>query len=117
MSEPEIACQFFNRNGRLNKKRDNVHGIGGWAAGGKRLGEYIQVDLRMVKVITMVATQGRQDCCSQWVTKYSLSYSNNGVHWIQYQGDCIKVYTFVENPPQKKQKQKQHIGLLQLARK
>ena len=29
------------------------------------------------------ATQGRQDA-RQWVTKYSLSYSQNGINWAYY---------------------------------
>ena len=78
------------RNGRLNKRKD-AKGIGGWAAGSPGKGAYIQIDLRSVKIITKVATQGRYDCCVQYVTKYSLSYSNDGDNWSDYEGDCVKV--------------------------
>ncbi|KAK3723796.1 hypothetical protein QZH41_019473, partial [Actinostola sp. cb2023] len=78
-------------NGRLNKKKD-AKGIGGWAAGSPGKGAYIQIDLRSVKVVTKVATQGREDCCAQYVTNYSLSYSNDGDNWSDYEGDCVKVF-------------------------
>ncbi|KAK3723798.1 hypothetical protein QZH41_019475 [Actinostola sp. cb2023] len=78
------------KNGRLNKKRD-AKGIGGWAAGSTGKGEHIQIDLGIVKVITKVATQGRQASRVQYVTKYSLSYSNDGENWSDYEGDCVKL--------------------------
>jgi len=67
--------------------------MGCWTAGGTppgHINQYIQVDLESTKVITMVATQGRQDS-AQWVTKYAISYSQDGSHWIDYKGDCIQV--------------------------
>ncbi|KAK3736747.1 hypothetical protein QZH41_006495 [Actinostola sp. cb2023] len=79
------------KNGRLNKKND-AKAIGGWAAGKPMIGEHIQVDLGSVKVIAKVTTQGRYDCCVQYVTKYSLSYSNDGDNWSDYEGDCVKVF-------------------------
>jgi len=54
------------------------------------IGQYLQIDLESTKVITMVATQGRQDG-ENWVTKYALSYSQDGSNWIDYEGDCIQV--------------------------
>lgn len=55
--------------------------------------EYIQIDLGTVKTVTKVATQGHP-ASEQWVTKYSLSYSNDAVSWTQYNGTtvpCVKV--------------------------
>ncbi|KXJ14551.1 EGF-like repeat and discoidin I-like domain-containing protein 3 [Exaiptasia diaphana] len=81
------------RNGRLNKQRDSK-GIGGWAAGRSMIGEFIQIDLGSTNVITMVATQGRNSTrFLQYVTLYSLSYSNDGNNWKEYFGDCTKVFT------------------------
>ncbi|KXJ24097.1 Lactadherin [Exaiptasia diaphana] len=78
--------------GRLNRKADQ-QGIGGWAAGRKTDGEYIQVDLGVTNVITMVSTQGRSSCsCFQWVTSYSLAYSDDGTSWKPYEGDCTKIF-------------------------
>ena len=48
---------------------------GAWSAGTNDQNQWLQVDfLRNVK-ITKFATQGREECCSQWVTKYKLAYS------------------------------------------
>jgi len=88
-----ITFHYFpiiSRNGRLNKVKDGK-GIAGWVAGGNKIGEYLQVNLGGPKVVTMVASQGREDCCSQWVTKYSLSYSDNASNWTNYELDCIEV--------------------------
>ncbi|KAK3738808.1 hypothetical protein QZH41_012570, partial [Actinostola sp. cb2023] len=87
------------KHGRLNKKKD-AKGIGGWAAGSPGKGEHIQIDLGNVKVITKVATQGRQDYGVQYVTKYSLSYSTDGDNWSDYEGDCVKVRIFPGNADQ-----------------
>ena len=55
-----------------------------WCAGSKDVNQWMQVDLgnRYTKV-TRVATQGRSDY-SQWVTKYMLQYSNDGVNFHDY---------------------------------
>ncbi|KXJ14557.1 Lactadherin [Exaiptasia diaphana] len=81
------------KNGRLHKQNAPGVGYGAWSALNRRINdEYIQVDLGMEKVITMVATQGRQDCCAQFVTKYSLSYSNDASNWKSYTEDCTKIF-------------------------
>ena len=38
--------------------------------------------------MTKVATQGRQDA-DQWVTKYTLSYSLDGMHWAEYMENSV----------------------------
>lgn len=81
------------RNGRLNKQTTST-GIGGWAAGGEKIGEFLQVDLGGPKIITMVASQGRH-AENQWVTKYSLSYSDDGNKWIDYELNCSEVSCMV----------------------
>jgi hypothetical protein len=61
---------------------------GSWK-GKAKLGEYWQVDLLANKMITKVATQGRPTDKynrNQWITKYSLAYSADGVTWTDYRG-------------------------------
>ncbi|XP_051937688.1 coagulation factor V [Hippocampus zosterae] len=58
---------------------------------------FIQVDFLRPVVISQVATQGaKQLFQSQFVTNYSISYSNDRRNWILYKGDSkypIKVFT------------------------
>ncbi|KXJ11582.1 Retinoschisin [Exaiptasia diaphana] len=59
----------------------------GWCSGGNYLGpkEYVQVDLCSTKIVTKVATQGRANH-DNWMKKYSLSFSQDGAVWSQYNG-------------------------------
>ena len=65
---------------------------GGWCSNNKTAGEYLQVDLRSVKLITKIATQERH-IKNQRVTEYTLSHSNDETTWSNYEGDmnCTKV--------------------------
>ncbi|XP_027055765.1 EGF-like repeat and discoidin I-like domain-containing protein 3 [Pocillopora damicornis] len=63
----------------------NVPGkFGGWSARTNDKNQWLQVDLlsHFTKV-TRVATQGRRDI-DQWVTKYNLKYSKNGLNFLYY---------------------------------
>ncbi|XP_028516808.1 lactadherin-like [Exaiptasia diaphana] len=64
-----------------------------WSADTGNAGEYIQIDLDVIKFITMVATQGRDTSHNQWVTKYSLSYSLNAKDWKAYEEDGVKIFS------------------------
>jgi len=56
-----------------------TRGVGGWAAGKKEKGEWIQVDYKTNKTMTGVATQGRGlHSFPQWVTQYTVSYRVDG---------------------------------------
>ena len=57
---------------------------GSWSARTNDLHQWLQVDLggQYIKV-TRVATQGRNDA-AQWVTKYKLAYSDDGVNFQYY---------------------------------
>jgi len=57
---------------------------GSWSAGNSDVNQWLQVDLgsRYTKV-TRVATQGKKDV-AQWVTKYKLQYSYDGVTFQYY---------------------------------
>lgn len=57
---------------------------GGWTAGKNDANQWLQVDLGSEYCkVTRVATQGRNKY-EQWVTKYKLQYSNDGVHFQYY---------------------------------
>ncbi|XP_031574102.1 EGF-like repeat and discoidin I-like domain-containing protein 3 [Actinia tenebrosa] len=77
---------------RLNNQHVDSVTIGAWTAGGSQRGEYIQVDLGRVKMVTKIATQGRPRHSHEWVTEYSVSYSNNTMDWKNYYGDCVKKF-------------------------
>ena len=57
---------------------------GGWSARRNDANQWLQVDLGSTTTrVTGVATQGR-NAYSQWVTKYMLQYSKDGVHFQYY---------------------------------
>jgi len=55
----------------------------GWCAKDSQP-SHILVDLTTSLMVTGVATQGRGDSSSQWVEKYSIETSENGVEWINH---------------------------------
>ena len=69
--------------GRLNIK---ISGIkqGAWSARNNEANQWLQIDLQAPYTkVTAVASQGR-DQVNQWVTKYKLQYSDNGVTFRYY---------------------------------
>ena len=58
-------------------------GMGAWCALNNDKNQWLQVDLGRYTTVTHIATQGRSDS-SQWVTKYSLQYSDDGVNFLWY---------------------------------
>lgn len=69
--------------GRLNFKA-TANKAGSWSAGSNDSNPWLQVDLGSESTkVTRVATQGRDDT-SQWVTKYKLQFSNDGVNFLYY---------------------------------
>ncbi|KAK3745582.1 hypothetical protein QZH41_016224 [Actinostola sp. cb2023] len=87
---------FGARNARLYKEDDSVYRrVGGWCAKESK-NQWLQVDLGSVKVITAVATQGR-DKFFEHVKSYQLGFSNDGKTFYTYkekgrnrilQGNC-----------------------------
>lgn len=60
-------------------------GGGGWSAGLNDRSQWIQVKLGSYTKITGIATQGRSTkYYSQWVRKYKLQYSEDGVNFHYY---------------------------------
>ena len=72
---------------RLNTKLTGIK-KGGWSSRKCDLNQWLQVDLGSYTTVTRVATQGRNGH-DQWVTKYGLQYSNDGVifHFYQEPGE------------------------------
>ena len=71
------------RQGRLNFQA--VPGKkGSWSAAANNANQWLQIDLRnQNSKVTRVATQGR-NALDQWVTKYKLQYSNDGLNSHYY---------------------------------
>ena len=72
---------------------------GSWSAQFNDLNQWLQIDLgNQHAKVTRVATQGRNAAYSQWVTKYKLQYSDDGVNFQYYQENgAIKVgYAFFQ---------------------
>ena len=76
--------------GRLNYKPSGSK-QGAWSAKTNDANQWLQVDLgASYATVTRVATQGRLGA-DQWVTKYRLQYSNDGVNFQDYreQGQTV----------------------------
>lgn len=70
---------------------DLLPGTGGWSPADSNAQQWLQMDLGNRVEITAVATQGRYGS-SDWVTSYSLMFSDTGRNWKQYkQEDSIWV--------------------------
>ena len=67
---------------RLNFKADGGE-RGGWSALTNDFNQWVQVDLGTVNRVTRVATQGMNGR-DQWVTRYRLQYSDDGVTFLFY---------------------------------
>ena len=86
----ESSHHYAAIQGRLHLKANGAL-QGSWAARYNNVNQWLQVDLsdRFANV-TGVATQGRK-AHSQWVTKYNLQYSDDGVNFLNYTGKGVDV--------------------------
>ncbi|XP_028835220.1 retinoschisin 1a [Denticeps clupeoides] len=68
-----------------NKARLNSQGFGcAWLSKFQDATQWIQIDLKTVKVVSGILTQGRCDA-DEWITKYSIQFrSNESLNWIYY---------------------------------
>lgn len=72
--------------GRLNNKLAAV-----WEAGmPQQEGEYLQIDLERMTLVTKVATQGKPageggTRPAMWVRKYKIAHSLDGKNWFDYE--------------------------------
>ena len=77
---------------RLNLK-DSTSKEGAWSAAKNDVNQWIQVDFKNQTTVTNILTQGR-NCYNnyQWVTSYTVYYSNDGIDFTPYQkGGQVKV--------------------------
>ena len=81
------SAKYGPARSRLNIHSDSK-GYGSWAAGANDGKQWLQIDFGELVLVTKVATQGRQDA-DQWVTKYTLSYSLDGMHWAEYKENSV----------------------------
>lgn len=81
--------QYSPRYGRLyGLSRDGS--AGAWSPRQNYVGEWLQIDLGTVTVVTGIATQGQATHWrEQWVTQYGLSYSVNGVTFERYENNKV----------------------------
>ncbi len=56
---------------------------GAWSPSSLELGQWIQVDLGNITMVTKIATQGRKSAL-EWVTEYEVSYSFDGGYYKFY---------------------------------
>jgi len=80
-------AKFVPARARLNIHADSK-GHGAWAAKTNNGKEWLQIDFGELVRVTKVATQGRQDS-DQWVTKFTLSHSVDGMHWVEYKENSV----------------------------
>nr|XP_035952520.1 LOW QUALITY PROTEIN: retinoschisin [Halichoerus grypus] len=68
-----------------NKARLNSQGFGcAWLSKYQDSSQWLQIDLKEVKVISGILTQGRCDI-DEWMTKYSVQYrTDENLNWIYY---------------------------------
>ncbi len=69
-------------NSRLNFQAQGRR-QGAWSARYNYLNEWLQVNFNLQVTITEILTQGRSNR-DQWVTGYSLLYSNDGLKFFAY---------------------------------
>lgn len=70
-----------------------LHGTLSWPADRLEVGEWLQVDLGKIMIVTKVATQGMAyGPFLKWVTKYKISGSMNQQSWQHYtENGIVKV--------------------------
>ena len=92
------ASSHYDANHAANRGRLRLNATaqltGAWSAGNNDAHQWLQVYLGCESfIITGVATQGRNDCCPQWVIEYNLQYGDDKKNFQYYreQGGSLKV--------------------------
>lgn len=80
------ASSSYNAQYAPARARLNLHGA--WGAKTNDGKQWLQIDFGELVRVTKVATQGRQNS-NYWVTKFTLSYSMDGIHWGEYKENSI----------------------------
>lgn len=76
LSASNYSVNFEPWHGRLNR------GTGAWCTTEEILNQFLQIDLRDIRTVTHIATQGYFE--GSWVKSYSLEYSADGEQWLKY---------------------------------
>ena len=76
LSASNYSVNFEPWRGRLNRW------TGAWCTTEETLNQFLQIDLRDIKTVTHIATQGYFE--RAWVKSYSLEYSADGEQWLEY---------------------------------
>uniref|UniRef100_A0A8C6NQD5 ferroxidase n=1 Tax=Nothobranchius furzeri TaxID=105023 RepID=A0A8C6NQD5_NOTFU len=87
VKDNQITAMNTRENWEPHLARLNNQGTkNAWST--EKNGSWIQVDFQRPVVISQIATQGaKQRLRPHFVTKYSISYSNDRRKWIHYKGD------------------------------
>uniref|UniRef100_A0A8C9FE35 F5/8 type C domain-containing protein n=2 Tax=Pavo cristatus TaxID=9049 RepID=A0A8C9FE35_PAVCR len=80
------SSEFFSTHSPSFAKLNRRDGAGGWSPLDSNEQQWLQVDLGDRVEIVGVATQGRYGS-SDWVTSYTLMFSDTGRNWKQYRKD------------------------------
>lgn len=84
---PDSAITASSMNsGTYRPSLGRLHHYYGWIAGTYNQQQWFQVDFGDWTKVARVSTQGRQNA-AQWVTKYKLAYSYDGVFYEEYKED------------------------------
>ena len=75
------------KNARLHLQRSNLLN-GAWRPTLNNADQWIQIDFRTEKEVTVIATQGREES-SLWVESYTLSYSSDAMNYTMYEQDGV----------------------------
>ncbi|XP_051528865.1 retinoschisin 1a [Myxocyprinus asiaticus] len=91
VTEDQISCSNEDQytgwfsSWTANKARLNSQGFGcAWLSKFQDTNQWLQIDLKEVKVVSGILIQGRCDS-DEWITKYSVQYrTNEKLSWIYY---------------------------------
>uniref|UniRef100_A0A8D2IXW5 F5/8 type C domain-containing protein n=1 Tax=Varanus komodoensis TaxID=61221 RepID=A0A8D2IXW5_VARKO len=83
-SSPEQYTGWYT-SWTANKARLNGQGFGcAWLSKYQDTNQWLQIDLKEIKVISGILTQGRCDA-DEWMTKYSVQYrTDENLNWVYY---------------------------------
>lgn len=82
------ASSQYDVNHAVIQARLNFQAVGGkaggWSSRTNDVKQWLEVDLASYTKVSQIVTQGR-NAFNQWVTKYKLQYSDDGVNFNFYQ--------------------------------
>ena len=97
VQDSQITASSYTGNnlkafhGRLNSGPIPKRSAGSWRAGLEDSKPWIQVDFLRPVTVTGVLTHGREGK-DQYVKRYELKYSDDGIAWTIYAKVCIAVH-------------------------